>query len=223
MADMSHFYFNRVFRSTTGIPPRRFHMAIRMREAKRLLLTTGMSVTEICFEVGYSSLGTFASHFHELVGVSPRGLRRAAALPPPCLPNTLCGGVHPPGAGAVSGKLTGCDGAPRVVIVGLFASRLADGQPAACCVLTGASGRYRLTAPQSGGSYVLAAALPASAAPLAYLLPDEEAMLVAAADRIPFGACVVRDLHLRPRQRIDPPILLAPHSLFHLPAQPIEA
>src|SRR4051794_38758462 len=81
IAFLSPFYFNRVFRQQTGVPPRRFHTALRVESAKRLLMTTDRSVTEICLEVGYQSLGTFTTHFRELVGVSPRELRRLAADP----------------------------------------------------------------------------------------------------------------------------------------------
>ena len=64
MADVAHlspYHFTRVFRHVTGIPPCEFLTALRLQEAKRLLLTTGLSVTDVCFEVGYSSLGTFTA------------------------------------------------------------------------------------------------------------------------------------------------------------------
>src|SRR4029453_11315599 len=67
VAIMSPFHFNRPFRELTGIPPCQFLSAVRLQAAKRLLLTTDLSVTDICFEVGYNSLGTFIRRFTDLV------------------------------------------------------------------------------------------------------------------------------------------------------------
>src|SRR5437763_3941434 len=83
IAGLSPHHFNRVFRRVTGVPPRRFLGALRLEAAKQLLLTTPLSVTEVCFEVGYGSVGTFTTRFTQLVGVPPGELRRlAAALAP---------------------------------------------------------------------------------------------------------------------------------------------
>ena len=81
VAFMSPFHFNRIFRQVTGVPPCQFMSALRLESARRLLLTTKLSVTEVCFEVGYSSLGTFTRRFTDLLGISPRSLRRLAKLP----------------------------------------------------------------------------------------------------------------------------------------------
>src|SRR5690349_13004458 len=64
---LSPFYFNRVFRSITGISPSVFLAAIRLERAKKLLLHTKRSVTEICFDVGYNSMGTFTYRFNLFV------------------------------------------------------------------------------------------------------------------------------------------------------------
>ena len=83
VAYLSPFHFNRVFRHLTGIPPGEFLSALRFQAARCLLLTTSLSVTDICFEVGYTSLGSFTSRFTQLVGLSPRLLRqRAQAFEP---------------------------------------------------------------------------------------------------------------------------------------------
>src|SRR3989454_9869650 len=66
----SHFY--RVFRRLIGIPPGEFLTALRFQMARRLLVTTSLSVTEFCFEVAYSSTASFPSRFTHLVGLSPR-------------------------------------------------------------------------------------------------------------------------------------------------------
>src|SRR3954462_9968927 len=78
IAFFSPFHFNRIFRDVTGIPPHKFQNALRLESAKRLLLTTRLSGTDVCFEVGYSSLGTFTTHFTRQVGLPPRHLRRPA-------------------------------------------------------------------------------------------------------------------------------------------------
>ena len=78
VACLSPFYFNRVFRRLIGIPPGEFLSALRFQTARRLLLTTSLSVTDICFEVGYTSTGSFTSRFTQLVGLSPRLLRQRA-------------------------------------------------------------------------------------------------------------------------------------------------
>src|SRR5829696_4216702 len=59
VAYISPFHFNRVFHEITGLPPAKFISAMRLDRAKRLLLNTHLSITEICYEVGYNSLGTF--------------------------------------------------------------------------------------------------------------------------------------------------------------------
>jgi AraC family transcriptional regulator len=80
VAALSRFHFNRVFRLVTGLPPAFFLTALRIEAAKHLLLTTERSVTDVCMDVGYTSLGTFVSRFTDLVGLSPRAFRRAAQL-----------------------------------------------------------------------------------------------------------------------------------------------
>src|SRR5215471_14377152 len=70
-AYMSKFYFHRVFRNVTASTPGRFLTALRIAEARQLLLETPMSATDISITVGYSSFGTFTSQFTKLVGLSP--------------------------------------------------------------------------------------------------------------------------------------------------------
>src|SRR5579872_1710680 len=82
-ACLSPYYFHRVFRRQIGIPPGEFLSALRLQAARHLLVTTSLRVTDICFEVGYSSPGSFTSRFTHLVGLSPRLLRqRASAFEP---------------------------------------------------------------------------------------------------------------------------------------------
>src|SRR4051812_18015235 len=63
VAALSPYHFNRVFRRTIGIPPAQYLCAVRIETAKHLLLATSLRVTDVCFDVGYSSLGTFVTRF----------------------------------------------------------------------------------------------------------------------------------------------------------------
>lgn len=76
---LSPYHFHRVFREITSTTPARFLTSLRMTEARHLLLATSKSVTDICTEVGYSSLGTFISQFGRLNGLSPRRFRAVMA------------------------------------------------------------------------------------------------------------------------------------------------
>src|SRR5436853_7342865 len=76
VACLSPSHFHRVFRRLIGIPPGEFLSALRFQMARRLLLATSLSVTDICFEVGYTSMGSFTSRFTHLLGLSPRLLRQ---------------------------------------------------------------------------------------------------------------------------------------------------
>jgi len=72
----SPFHFSRLFRRDTGVSPGRFLTAIRLYQAKRMLLTTSWNVADISCRVGYSSVGTFTTRFTHAVGVSPTVYRR---------------------------------------------------------------------------------------------------------------------------------------------------
>ena len=78
-AYMSAGHFSRQFRLAYGESPYGYVMTRRIERAMALLRRGDLSVTEICFEVGCSSLGTFSSRFTELVGVPPSVYRREAA------------------------------------------------------------------------------------------------------------------------------------------------
>jgi AraC family transcriptional regulator len=214
IAYLSPYYFNRVFRQVTGVPPRRFHTALRMAAAKRLLLTTDLSVTDICLDLGYQSLGTFTTQFHELVGVSPRALRRLAG-DPPCTPEELVDaleGQAGDGGTVASGRIGGPEAADeRVVFVGVFAGGCPQGMPSACTARIG-PGAFRLAATPGIRRHVAAVAIPVSDSPADYLVPDESDLLVASG---PARVTLARDpneareLTLRGLRATDPPVLLA--------------
>lgn len=72
---MSAGYLSREFRRIYGESPYSYLMTRRIERAMTLLRRGDLSVTEICFAVGFSSLGTFSSRFSQLVGVSPSAYR----------------------------------------------------------------------------------------------------------------------------------------------------
>jgi AraC-like DNA-binding protein len=88
-AHLSAGHLSREFRRLYGESPYAYLMTRRIERAMTLLRRGDLSVTEVCFEVGFSSLGTFSTRFAELVGVPPSVYRRdqsqAAAGNPPCL------------------------------------------------------------------------------------------------------------------------------------------
>lgn len=75
-ACLSPFHFHRLFTSAFGATPHEFITQRRFALARRLLAAGQMSVTEVCFEVGYSSLGSFSQKFHALAGRSPSEYQR---------------------------------------------------------------------------------------------------------------------------------------------------
>ena len=85
-AHMSPGHFSRSFRDAYGESPYSYLMTRRIERAMALLRRGDLSVTETCFEVGSSSLGTFTTRFTELVGMSPGAYRRQAAGGEPGLP-----------------------------------------------------------------------------------------------------------------------------------------
>jgi AraC-like DNA-binding protein len=88
-AHMSAGHLSRQFRLAYGESPYSYLMTRRIERAMALLRRGDLSVTEVCFAVGCSSLGTFSTRFTELVGMPPSTYRRRAALRtaglPPCV------------------------------------------------------------------------------------------------------------------------------------------
>ncbi|MBB1254400.1 helix-turn-helix transcriptional regulator [Streptomyces sp. OF3] len=87
VALMSTGHFARSFRAAYGETPYSYLMTRRIERAKALLRRGDMSVTDVCFAVGCTSLGSFSSRFTELVGESPSAYRArdhsdGAAIPP---------------------------------------------------------------------------------------------------------------------------------------------
>jgi transcriptional regulator GlxA family with amidase domain len=89
VALMSPGHFSRSFRAAYGETPYGYLMTRRIERAKALLRRGDLSVTEVCFAVGCTSLGSFSSRFTELVGETPSAYRArrhdAGAAVPACI------------------------------------------------------------------------------------------------------------------------------------------
>ena len=105
-ANLSPYHFLRVHKQAYGETPHEFVTRLRMERAKTLLARGSHNVTEACFEVGFSSLGSFSTLFRERVGMSPseyrRYVRSSVAVPrtvrplfvPSCFLTMLCGSAY---------------------------------------------------------------------------------------------------------------------------------
>ena len=79
VALMSPAHFIRTFRRAFGETPHRYLQRRRVERATFLLRETDTSVSEICLDVGFASLGTFSRTFRDIIGLSPTEYRRRAA------------------------------------------------------------------------------------------------------------------------------------------------
>ncbi|MEU6386475.1 helix-turn-helix transcriptional regulator [Streptomyces bauhiniae] len=87
--NMSAGHLSRQFRAAYGESPYSYLMTRRIERAMALLRRGDLSVTEVCFEVGCSSLGTFSTRFSELVGMPPSVYRTQAARATEGLPTCV--------------------------------------------------------------------------------------------------------------------------------------
>ncbi|BDH07486.1 MULTISPECIES: helix-turn-helix transcriptional regulator [Streptomyces] len=87
--NMSAGHLSRQFRAAYGESPYSYLMTRRIERAMALLRRGDLSVTEVCFEVGCSSLGTFSTRFSELVGMPPSVYRTEAARATEGLPTCV--------------------------------------------------------------------------------------------------------------------------------------
>lgn len=212
VAFMSRYHFDRTFRVVTGIRPRHYLRALRLQAAKRLLLTTSSSVTDVCFEVGYNSLGTFIRSFTSLLGVSPRRLRSLARRDDATLP--FAGSSNRRSPQTITGRVTAPAGFDGTVFVGLFPTAIPQGAPLACAIAS-ADGAFGLNGVEPGTYYVFALGSSRGSAPRDLILA--ESALRAGGVRVditpdmpPFHA----ELELRAPSPLDPPILVAIPALI---------
>jgi AraC-like DNA-binding protein len=96
-AGFSRYHFIRAFRQAYGLTPYQYLTGRRIDKAKNLLANSDHSVTDICFAVGFHSLGSFSALFRRVVGESPAHYRqiirqrRAAARLIPCCYQSMYG------------------------------------------------------------------------------------------------------------------------------------
>jgi AraC-like DNA-binding protein len=95
-ASMSAGHLSREFRQAFGESPYGYLMTRRIERAMMLLRRGDLSVTEVCFEVGCASLGTFSTRFTELVGIPPSAYRREAARATAGMPSCVAKQVTRP-------------------------------------------------------------------------------------------------------------------------------
>jgi len=93
---MSAGHLSRQFKAAFGESPYSYLMPRRIERAMALLRRGDLSVTEVCFAVGCSSLGTFSTRFTELVGVSPTAYRRDGAHVTAGMPSCIAKQVTKP-------------------------------------------------------------------------------------------------------------------------------
>jgi AraC-like DNA-binding protein len=75
-ACLSRYHFLRLFRDAFATTPHQYLIHRRIEKAKELLRSRGLSVTDVCFEVGFQSLGSFSSLFRRCVGHAPINYRK---------------------------------------------------------------------------------------------------------------------------------------------------
>lgn len=199
----SKFHFSREFQRITGISPRRFLSALRIQEAKRLLLATDMTVTEISSAVGYSSVGTFSSRFASSVGLPPSAyrkfdgfVRRVNSVKSVAVGGSVYGSVSAP-AGAE----------PGLIYLGLFPTRVPEGKPVGCTVLN-RPGPFEIRGTPRGSWYLLGHSVPAAAHEA---LTDGQAVHVGSVGPLEVCLRTIRDIDFRLREAgvLDPPVLMA--------------
>lgn len=114
VSGVSAAHFARSFKLAFGVPPHRYLLTRRIERATALLRDTGLSITEIAFQTGWGSLGTFGRTFRDITGESPgetRGRTQAAAHDLGRVPGCIVSAAQRPGLTmAVSEKRRRDDG-----------------------------------------------------------------------------------------------------------------
>ncbi|SHM54085.1 helix-turn-helix domain-containing protein [Rhizobacter sp. OV335] len=99
VSEVSEAHFARSFKQAFGTPPHRYLLTRRIERATALLRETELPITEIAFQTGWESLGTFGRTFRDITGESPSAVRsraRAALQEPGRVPACVLGAAHRP-------------------------------------------------------------------------------------------------------------------------------
>jgi len=99
VSGVSEAHFARSFKQAFGVPPHRYLLTRRIERATALLRDTELSITEIAFDTGWTSLGTFGRTFRDITGESPGAVRsraRAAAHELGRVPACIVSAAHRP-------------------------------------------------------------------------------------------------------------------------------
>jgi AraC family transcriptional regulator len=231
---LSQYHFNRIFHRVTGIPPIVFLSALRLERAKEFLLTTDLTTQEICFRVGYKSLGSFTHRFTQHVGLPPGYLRRLVkskfihsylsmlrnsvknrtyVVARNATPMDQMDGAQ---TNTVTGQLQVHSHIDGLIFVGLFSGPLPLGHPIEYTLVT-EPGTYRIPSVPDGCYYLFAVTMNWAEDQLSFLL--NETGLRGGTSLNPI--CILNgevdgptDLVLRQAQLIDPPMLVIPPLLF---------
>jgi AraC-like DNA-binding protein len=207
---LSRFHLCRVFQAATRVSPCRFLSAVRIYQAKHMLLTTSANITDISFAVGYNSVGSFTNYFTSSVGVSPRLFRRIARD----------GGFGFPfptaGASSAHGAVCGTIGLPRGyagarVYLGAFTTPVVQHQPAAAVLVDipddGRPSPYHVPCVPRGRWFIHAVGVADSTDPEPW---TRRTALVGGHNPVSVaGGTALAAISLRPRRMTDPPVLLA--------------
>jgi len=198
MADsvyLSPFYFNRIFRETTGLPPKEFLSALRMEKSKELLHNTNLRITDVCLEVGFNSLGTFTNRFHKYVGVSPKDYRKGN--------RTLEYSINknPSKFATIRGIVNKEEESKECIMIGLFNKAIPQGKPISCTIIQDPlENEFNIKVNNNGTYYIFAVSglysnniLQGTSGPVEINNFEDENDVI---------------LNLRKPKEIDPPILI---------------